>query len=94
MIKARLYLACPPPSSTVHLGKNSGSFVWASIVFFGGINQTLCKFWITVEDSDTLEDIAAIKFKLMSFKVNFLSKELWKSVWEFLVNNLVKFICT
>lgn len=51
----------PPPLSTIHLGEDSVLFVGASIAFFGGVDQKLRKFWITVEGLDAFEYITVVK---------------------------------
>ena len=90
--ESEVYLTGPPPPSTIHLGEDSVLFVGASIVFFGGVDQKLRKFWVTIEGLDAFEYITVVKLICLPCDLDLLSNKLWKTIWEFLIDDLVKFV--
>jgi hypothetical protein len=94
MRKVVFYLTGPPPSPTIHLGEDTALFVGTSVVFFGCVDQTLSELWVTVEGLNTFEYITVIKLKCLPCNRNFFSNELWESIWELLIDDLVEFLGT
>lgn len=86
----RFHLAGPPPPPAVHLREDSALFVWAGVVFFGSISQNLRNFRVAVEDPNTFKYITVIELVFLPCNLDFLSNKLRKSVWEFLVDDVVK----
>ena len=58
----------------------------------GAETKKLRKFWITIEGSDTFEDVAVVKLIFPPCELKFLPNKLWKSIWEFLIDDPVKFL--
>ena len=44
------------------------------------VNQKFCKFWVSVQSANTLQDIAVVKFVGLASKCKLLSNKFWKTV--------------
>lgn len=63
-------------------------------MFFRGVGQKWCKFRVTIEHANALNDIPVIKFILLTRNCNFLPGKPRKSIWELFVDDAVEFLCT
>jgi len=58
------------------------------------MDQKFRKFRVSIEGTNTLDDVAMIKFISLTSECELLSNKLWKSIWKFFVNDLVEFVGT
>ena len=56
-----------------------------------GMGQKWRKLWMSIEHTDTLDDVSVVKLKFLSRNLNLLPNKLRKSVWELFVDYLVEF---
>ena len=88
------YLAYPPPFPCVHLGINPCLLIWTGETFLWCMGQKFRELWVTIENANTLDYVAMIKFISLTVKCNLLSNKLWKSIWKLPINYLVELVGT
>jgi len=78
----------------MRLGINAGLLIWTGEMSLWCVDQKFCKFRVSIEGTNTLDDVAMIKFVSLTSECKLLSNKLWKSIWKLFVNDLVEFIGT
>jgi len=82
-LRDETHLKIPPPLASVHLRIDPGFLVRGGVMFLWGVGQKLCKLWIPIECTDTLDDIPVVEFVLLACNCNLLPDKLREPVWEF-----------
>ena len=89
-----MYLASPPPVSCMHFRINLHFLIRTSEMFLWCVNQKLCKFWVSIQDTDTLCYIAMVKFVGLAGECNLFSVKFRESIWQFFVDDCIEIIGT
>lgn len=61
---------------------------------FRCVYQKICKFRVSIEGTNTLDDVTMVKFVSLTGECKLLSNKLRKSIWKLFVDDLVEFIGT
>ena len=63
-------------------------------MFLWRVGQKGCEFRVSIEHTNTLDDIPVIKFVLLARNCNFLPDKLGKPIRELFIDDAIQFLCT